>query len=175
MGGKRDLFKVSRELEDDDRRHHYPSSTGGADKVKGLGLALGGGIKGLGGRGRGQREDDDDGRGFDVSEGEEEEEGYRYRDKGPTGVRGINKGRGRRSSGEGSEGGDWVSKAEYDRLTSLCDRLMAQQDELQQEIAHQADVLQVGLSSSPASSNRLLSLSFMQYVIQLSIDRSMLA
>ena len=131
---------MSRELDDDDRRHHHHSSSSssmgeGKGKVKGLGL----GLKGLGGRGR---EEDDDGGGFDGSGGEEEEEGYRYRDKGQGGGRGKGKGKGRGGSGSG-EGDDWVSKVEYDRLTSLCDRLMVQQDELQQEIAHQADVLQV--------------------------------
>jgi hypothetical protein len=39
--------------------------------------------------------------------------------------------------------GRWVSEAEYGELTSLCDRLMSQQDRLQEEIQHQAEMIKV--------------------------------
>jgi hypothetical protein len=39
--------------------------------------------------------------------------------------------------------GRWVSDAEYVELTTLCDRLMSQQDRLQVEIQHQAELIKV--------------------------------
>ena len=142
MGGKRDLFKVSRELDDNsdnDRRRHPPhhaaassssssSLTGGGNKGKGLGLGLA-----LGGRGRGREEETDDDGGFDGSDGggdDGEEGGYRYRDKGGAG--GGRGGKGSYGRAKGSGGGekeDWVSKVRslehYCNLTDnqISDRL----------------------------------------------------
>ena len=39
--------------------------------------------------------------------------------------------------------GRWVTDAEYVELTTLCDRLMSQQDRLQEEIQHQAELIKV--------------------------------
>lgn len=55
--------------------------------------------------------------------------------------------------------GRWVSEAEYGELTSLCDRLMSQQDKLQEEIQHQAEMIKVisalNLSFYPACCSQL--------------------
>lgn len=39
--------------------------------------------------------------------------------------------------------GRWISQVEYGELTSLCDRLMTQQDQLQVELQHQAELIKV--------------------------------
>ena len=39
--------------------------------------------------------------------------------------------------------GRWISEVEYGELTSLCDRLMTQQDQLQVELKHQAELIKV--------------------------------
>ena len=39
--------------------------------------------------------------------------------------------------------GRWISEVEYGELTSLCDRLMTQQDQLQVELQHQAELIKV--------------------------------
>ena len=39
--------------------------------------------------------------------------------------------------------GRWISEVEYGELTILCDRLMTQQDELQLELKHQAELIKV--------------------------------
>jgi hypothetical protein len=39
--------------------------------------------------------------------------------------------------------GRWISEVEYGELTTLCDRLMTQQDQLQLELKHQAELIKV--------------------------------
>lgn len=53
--------------------------------------------------------------------------------------------RGKQGQGRGHQDkeGRWVSEQEYEELTALCDRLMSQQDRLQDEIQHQAGLIKV--------------------------------
>ena len=74
---------------------------------------------------RGRRAGDDIGRGI-----HEQEQGKK------------NGGRQQRGQRQDKEG-RWVSEAEYEELTALCDRLMSQQDKLQGEIQLQAGLIKV--------------------------------
>ena len=68
-----------------------------------------------------------------------------------------------RSKGNESRGGSnrhqdkegrWVSDAEYVELTTLCDRLMNQQDRLQEEIQHQAELIKVSVQNDKSLIDR---------------------
>lgn len=88
------------------------------------------------------------------SQSEHDDEGqYREQGQGSSGSgndssdsRGCRRGRDK-EKGKGKtfqdKEGRWVSEAEYGELTSLCDRLMSQQDRLQEEIQHQAEMIKV--------------------------------
>ena len=77
------------------------------------------------------------------SQPDEEEEltleldGDEYDGRGRSGP----KRRGDRDGGGGKS--KWVSQTEYDELSALCDRLLAQQDSLQSELRNQAKIIKV--------------------------------
>ena len=87
------------------------------------------------------------------STGRDQKNNGRGRDRGRGNDSDSNNGTQRHSKGEEqSQGrgsqyqdkeGRWVSEAEYEELTALCDRLMSQQDRLQDEIQHQASLIKV--------------------------------
>jgi hypothetical protein len=49
---------------------------------------------------------------------------------------------------EGRPREKWVSQSEYDELSKLCDKLLAQQDSLQTELRNQAKLLKVSLETN---------------------------
>jgi len=147
-GAKRDLFKQSHEQDTAPRRG------GGGGGGGGGGLALD--LPRRGGPPRDDADEWEDGprardRDRDRDRRDEPDDDDRYGNDDDA----DDDGRGRRGmrqlppSGAGAKGA-WVSKAEYDRLTKLCDRLLAQQDELTQEIQHQASLIQGLQKKGPA-------------------------
>jgi hypothetical protein len=106
-----------------------------------------------------RRDDDDDydrgyGRGnnkrqppransYDSHEGRREREGDRARERGRGGNVSDDEGDDRRQKGNNGKGQRYVSPEAYDELSALCDRLMAQQEQLQIELSQQANVIKV--------------------------------